>query len=176
MLADLPDAITTDPFHTVMLERLGTGLYLGPLAMGEAELALVRPLPSAWDDARLHHHAPTTHTGVMAAVNAAVIHRARRGLPLESFGVADSVEQFLDRFPALLADERPLAVTFRRYHRDDPSAGPGWRWEAHGEYVGVHTRHHENLADEPEIEEVVVFQIHELLPVPTSVRPHTFRA
>ena len=46
----------------------------------------------------------------------------------------------------------------------------------HGEYYGELPRLKEHLAQEPVIEEVVVFQIHELLPVPAVSRPHTFRS
>ena len=72
MLADLPAAITTDPFHAVMLERIDTGLYYGPLALGATELTMVRPLPSAWEDARHGASKLTTHTSVMETVTAAV--------------------------------------------------------------------------------------------------------
>lgn len=169
MLADLPTEITADPFHDVMLQRIDTGLYYGPLALGEAELAMVRPLPSAWEDARHGAGKLTTHTAVMETVTAAVAHRQRSGMPVESFGVADSVEQFICRFPALLFDERALAVTFRLYRRDEQPTGGGWAWSTHGEYIGDQPRRKLHLADEPHIEEVVVFQIHELLPVPARV-------
>ena len=176
MLADLPAAITTDPFHAVMLERIDTGLYYGPLALGATELTMVRPLPSAWEDARHGASKLTTHTSVMETVTAAVAARQDTGLPVESFGIADSVDQFICRFPALLFDERALAVTFRPYRRDEQPAGGGWAWNTHGEYYGELPRLKEHLAHEPVIEEVVVFQIHELLPVPAVSRPHTFRS
>lgn len=91
MLADLPDAITVDPIHAVMLERIDTGLYYGPLALGETELTMVRPLPSAWEDARLGASNLSTHTAVMETVSASVATRQRSGMPVESFGIADSV-------------------------------------------------------------------------------------
>ena len=70
------------------------------------------------------------------------------------YGVADSLDQILERLPWLADDEQPyvLVVTLA----DDPS----WRWHKWGEYFGDCTDQGEYLG-ESGIEQVVTFTVHQ---------------
>lgn len=58
------------------------------------------------------------------------------GLPTVSYGVADSPEQLLAKYPGLATDPRRFAVTFRVQRKADQPAVGGWRWHKWGDYVG----------------------------------------
>lgn len=80
-----------------------------------------------------------------------------------SFGVHDSVEAFLDQFgEALEADPRELLVLFTQIRRDEQYADGGWRWHKWGPMLGEQVPTTEYLYDEPDIESVVVFRVHEI--------------
>ena len=82
------------------------------------------------------------------------------GSDLEPYGVADSVNQFLDRFSdEIEADPRPLFVTFTKIARETQSPTGGWRWHKWGTYLGEKDPQEEYLYDEPDIESVVVFHL-----------------
>jgi len=77
-------------------------------------------------------------------------------------GVADDVAQVIAHvdaealgFPCCLV----LTPVARRFEKPD-----GWRWRKFGPYIGTRTPRAEYLADEPEIEEIVVFALVPLHP------------
>lgn len=77
-----------------------------------------------------------------------------------SYGVADSVEQFLTKYGQLLRDSPvAFAVGFTEVKRADEPREGGWRWHKWGEYVGEERPACEYLHDEPEIESVVTFSV-----------------
>jgi hypothetical protein len=77
-----------------------------------------------------------------------------------AYGVADSIEQFLERFGAIItASPRSYAVGFTEVRRADQEPRGGWRWHKWGEYIGKHEPQYEYLYDEPLIESVVTFSV-----------------
>ena len=80
------------------------------------------------------------------------------GVP--SYGVADSVEQFIEKFGKKL-EESPneYCVGFTEVKRADQPKEGGWRWHKWGEYIGTKEPQYEYLHDEPEIESVVTFSV-----------------
>ncbi|WP_114906872.1 hypothetical protein [Ornithinimicrobium murale] len=76
-----------------------------------------------------------------------------------SFGVADSLEQILERLAWLTTDEQAYALTANPVTRKD---SPGFRWHKHGPYIGDFTDRAERLGDcNPAIESVVTFAVHQ---------------
>ena len=80
---------------------------------------------------------------------------------LSSYGVADSPEQFIERFGATLqADPRTFAVFFAPIVKSDQPPEGGWRWHKWGEYIGDKNPQHEYIYDEDDsIERVYIFHI-----------------
>ncbi len=77
-----------------------------------------------------------------------------------AFGVADSIEQFMDKFRATLeASPNEYAVGFTEVRRVDQPLEGGWRWHKWGPYIGTKTPTCEYLHDEPEIESVMTFSV-----------------
>lgn len=80
--------------------------------------------------------------------------------PFPSYGVADSVDQFFDRFGDLIVTSpATYAIGFTEVRRADQPSEDGWRWHKWGEYVGTREPQYEYLHDEPEIDSVVTFAI-----------------
>jgi len=82
---------------------------------------------------------------------------------MDSYGVCDSPQQFLDRFKArLVNDPRPLCVTFTHVCKV-PGNREGWRWHKWGTYIGTGTPECEYLDDEPGFENgVYVYTIYQI--------------
>ena len=78
-----------------------------------------------------------------------------------SFGVCDSVEQLIERIPALESSDREFVVTMNLVSRASQPREGGWRWHKWGDYIGEKEPRCEYLHDEPEIERVYVFHIYE---------------
>ena len=77
------------------------------------------------------------------------------------FGVCDSYEDILTKFPKLVSDpDRQFVITVTRIDKCDEEPG-GWRWHKWGEYIGKHTITTEYLYDEPIVEQVYCFHIYE---------------
>lgn len=77
-----------------------------------------------------------------------------------SYGVADSVEQFMERFGEFIrTSPHKYAVGFTEVRRTDQPESGGWRWHKWGEYVGKHEAQHEYLHDEQGIDSVVTFSV-----------------
>ncbi len=66
-----------------------------------------------------------------------------------SYGVCDSIEQFMSLAGDLLdKDTRSFVVTFMHIEKEPNSGGGGWRWHKWGPYIGKGTPTCEYLDDE----------------------------
>lgn len=78
----------------------------------------------------------------------------------ESNGVCDSPEQFMEKIGKIL-DTLPdeYVVGFDKISKKDQPPEGGWRWHKWGEYIGDQNPQYEYLYDEPEIEEIYLYNI-----------------
>lgn len=81
------------------------------------------------------------------------------------YGVADSIEQVLEKYDWFEKSERMFVIF---YEKLTPTTHPGWRWHKNGEYIGVQEPAHEHLGDEPVITEVISWQAVEIVPDPSG--------
>lgn len=80
-----------------------------------------------------------------------------------SYGVADNIQQILERCPLLDSlPDRFFCISATEIHKAHQSNEGGWRWHKWGEYIGVQEPTQEYLYDEEDIDMVIVFQIYEL--------------
>ena len=89
-----------------------------------------------------------------------------------SYGVCDSVEQFLASAVFAYYSVRPeefLATLVEIKKSDQPNRG-GWRWHKWGSYIGQHDIQHEYLDDEEGIESVFCFSIYMRKPTVEALR------
>lgn len=77
------------------------------------------------------------------------------------YGVCDSLEQLLEKYPELEAPGRGFLVTLHEVKKSEQSPQGGWRWHKWGEYIGTQNPTREYLYDEPAIESVFVYHIYE---------------
>jgi hypothetical protein len=77
------------------------------------------------------------------------------------YGICDYPEQVIEKFPILLEMENRYAIFFTPIRKEDQTEN-GWRWHKWGEYIGNQEPTTEYLYDEPLIEEVLIYRIHEL--------------
>jgi hypothetical protein len=96
-------------------------------------------------------------------------------LAVSSYGTADSLDQVLAHFADFVADPvRQYVIQIGVVSKGDQPAEGGWRWHRNGPYIGRRNPQCEYLADEPHIEAVLSFGIHEVrLPdhTPPDVAP-----
>ncbi len=77
-----------------------------------------------------------------------------------SYGVADNIEQVLERYkPIIDSIDINVVISIAPIKKSEQPEDGGWRWHKCGEYIGTHTPTHEYLYDEPGIEEVLCFSI-----------------
>lgn len=82
---------------------------------------------------------------------------------VSSYGVADTVEQVLEYFKNVIDHpDNSIVISVAPIKKSDQSEHGGWRWHKWGQYIGKHTPKHEYLADEEDIEEVLIFHVHVL--------------
>ena len=96
-------------------------------------------------------------------------HDAAREAALRSpndYGVADSWEQIVERWPDLITDERRFVIGMTEVRRADEPERDGWRWHKWGEYIGTHAPTAEYLVDEDGIDSVWAFHVYEVLSGP----------
>jgi len=87
---------------------------------------------------------------------------AEENLP-EEYGVCDYPYQIIDTWPTLVSDpDHRYIVTLDEIRKDEQPSDGGWRWHKWGTYIGDREPLCEYLYDEPEIDNVYVFHIHEL--------------
>ena len=81
---------------------------------------------------------------------------------LSSYGVCDSIEQFLEDFlHELDSSDRKFCISFTCVSKKDQSPEGGWRWCKWGPYLGRGKPTTKYLYDEPDFDEVYCFQIFE---------------
>ena len=86
-----------------------------------------------------------------------------------SFGVCDNYEQILDCLPGIESSKnkkyfiilKPVLKSEQQQEDRNP-----FRWHKHGEYIGDREPQAECLKDEPEIEKVYRFRVHEIITSP----------
>lgn len=162
MLTDFPADLAAAQIDAEYIYPISTGAYWGRLMTVGLESHGVTefkdPFQEQLPELRTHAGANDAFQRAMAEID----RREAAGLPTASYGVADSPEQFFAAYPGLAADERSFAVMFWVHRKADQPAHGGWRWSKWGEYVGEQDSQAEYLHDEPEIEQVVSFEIYEI--------------
>lgn len=93
--------------------------------------------------------------GQIADANKRLRELARQGYPAD-FGCADSTNQVLEHLRPALDTDVPYLVTFATLTR---ASDPGWRWHKAGPYLGTREPVREHLGDEPDIDQVVTFDL-----------------
>lgn len=82
-----------------------------------------------------------------------------------SYGVADNIEQVLEKYKPYVDDpEHHFCFSFTEVRKDQQSDWGGWRWHKWGEYIGTQEPQCEYLYDEPVIESVFVFHVYRVKP------------
>jgi hypothetical protein len=77
------------------------------------------------------------------------------------YGTCDSVEQFLERYRNFLeARDGEFVVTFTWFTKKDHGS---FRFHKNGPYIGEKRQGFEHFADEPDMEELLLFHIYEKL-------------
>ena len=82
-------------------------------------------------------------------------------LPID-YGVADSWEQILEKWPFLAYSKRKFLIEVHWVYKQDQPEHQGWRFHKNGEYIGDAMITHEYLADEPTVDKVLCFSIYEI--------------
>ncbi len=78
--------------------------------------------------------------------------------PKPLYGVADNIEQVKEYFaPAINNPDVQFVISITELHKKNEPERDGWRWHKWGEYIGTKNSQCEYLADEPEIDKVVIF-------------------
>ena len=118
-------------------------------------------LTDPWFDV-LHHSFEIQDVGErLTWAREKFIERENAGLPTGAYGVADSIEQVIERWPFLVQDEHRYLISYMTVrHEDEPDRG-GWRWHKWGPYIGTQDPQYEYLADESGIEQVICFHIYQ---------------
>lgn len=170
MLTDFPAEITSAPVNEPQfLQRAGTGSYGGDAMTDELGMdGLVRPYDCVWNICRAAPADPDYKGPAMEEVMAERERRIAAGMPAIEHGVTDSVEQITEKYPGLLTDPRSFAITMATVREADQPGRSRWRWVKWGKYIGARTPAAEYLADESVIEEMVLFEVHEILPAATA--------
>lgn len=149
MLVDLPAGAINEQLIALMdpVQRLDTGLYVADINFEHAlDAVLVEAYPYDIYDAATMSISVT-------------LSPLSPGLPTESYGVCDYPQQVIEKYPGLLTDTRECIIRFCEFRRDDET---GWRWHKWGPYIGEQNPQYEYLRDEPEIEAVWAYHIHEI--------------
>lgn len=88
--------------------------------------------------------------------------RARQLGGLSPYGVCDSVSQLLEYYD-FEADPRKFSIAFTPVVKSQEPPRDGWRWHKWGPYIGTQTPRCEYIYDEPEINQVYLYHIYEIL-------------
>lgn len=84
------------------------------------------------------------------------------GWELPPYGVCDNVEQILARFSIAEIPDRKFCLGIAPVFKKDQPPRDGWRWHKWGPYLGTHKIEWEYLADEENIEYVLIYHIYEI--------------
>ena len=82
---------------------------------------------------------------------------------INSYGVCDNYEQVLEAEPVLKESDRKYVLFVTEVAKKNQPECGGWRWHKWGPYIGNYNRTQEYLYDEPEIEKVYVYHVHEYI-------------
>lgn len=85
-----------------------------------------------------------------------------RRLPeyVDAYGVADNIEQVFERFDKVINNPNyEVVISAAMMYKGEQPNSNGWRWHKWGEYIGTQEPKCEYLADEENIDEVLVFHI-----------------
>lgn len=146
--------------ESTALVRIGRGLYGGSVNAGNLLTAAIRD-EYPFDP---RHPSGATDDELRESWQVYLENVRERGWPPGSYGVSDSLEQVVERFPAIDGDPRPLAVIGSVVRRSDQPEHGGWRWHKWGAYIGEREPQYEYLHDEPDIDLVWVWHIYEINP------------
>ena len=80
-----------------------------------------------------------------------------------SYGVCDNYLQVLEQEPDLIKSDNKYVITVTPINKDNQPEEGGWRWHKWGSYIGTQKPTTEYLYDEPEIEEVYVYHVYQIL-------------
>ena len=141
MLIDLPEPRTFDPM-TVFL-RMGTAAS-GNGAPARLDTGMYRI--GHWNPEMEFPDCPRLRD-----------YRAQR-----AYGVCDSPEQVLAKYPEFAAPEHEYVMFFVPVNADDQPADGGWRWSKWGEYIGTGEPKCEYIYDEPVLRSVMTFSVYEV--------------
>lgn len=75
------------------------------------------------------------------------------------YGVADTVDQIQSYVSFLKSDPRPFIVAMTPVYKSLEPKKDGWRWHKWGRYIGTQNPQCEYIADEPEIDKVLCFNV-----------------
>lgn len=158
MLRNLPQSVVDSATESQRLDLDNTvpvegypGVYTGwGFDHGFGEVFLADP----WFEPRRRHQCANDHEWE-AEFRAWVQDEDRRSR--SRFGVADSLDQILERAAWLTDDEQSYALVVTLVTRAD---SPDWRWHKHGPYIGDCTDRGEHLGQSG-IEQVVTFTVHQ---------------
>lgn len=78
-------------------------------------------------------------------------------------GVCDDYQQILSYIPELLSSHKKYVIGLTLVKREWEEPDGGWRWCRWGEYIGTQNPQCEYIYDEPEIEQVYCYSIHEIV-------------
>ena len=78
------------------------------------------------------------------------------------YGVCDSYEQILAKWPMIETDKRKFLISMALITKEGT---PDWRWHKWGDYIGTYEPQHEYIRDE-DIDQVWVYHIIEILDTP----------
>lgn len=135
MLIDHREALISDPILTVLADGVGTQrLQQGVYKIGHFGGSHWLPSFEQWPD--LEDNIP-------------------------SYGVCDSPEQLLEKYPWLQETDRKFLISVTQLLKKDMDPRGGWRWHKWGPYIGEQDPKEEYLYEEPDIEEIWVFHIYE---------------
>lgn len=80
---------------------------------------------------------------------------------MADYGVADSYDQVLALYPQLVMSNRKYILSFVTLRKEFEQPG-GWRWHKWGDYIGTQEPQAEYLYDEPVIEQIIIWHVHEV--------------
>lgn len=78
------------------------------------------------------------------------------------YGVCDGYEQILGKYPQIVESKDQYVVSLTKVQKIGQPVNNGWRWCKWGEYIGIQEPNREYIYDEPDIEEVYVYEIYKI--------------
>lgn len=85
------------------------------------------------------------------------------------YGSADDITQVLAAYPDLVESDRHFLLTYRTLTRAN---APDWHWHKNGPYIGTRNPVAEHLRDEPDIDQIITWNVWELRAEPGDYAGH----